>query len=195
MTLIIDNYDSFTYNLYQYIGSINPDVKVVRNDKITIDEIKQLSPKRIVISPGPGYPDTAGISIDVIKAFSPVCPILGVCLGHQAIAQAFGCSIVRAPKVFHGKPDSVKINNKYPIFKGLPEGITVGRYHSLVIDESTMNEELEVIAKSGDGSIMAIKHREYETYGIQFHPESILTPDGMAIIKNFMEIKGGLKND
>lgn len=186
MILILDNYDSFTYNLYQYIGTINPDIKVVRNDKTTIEEIKELKPSHIVISPGPGFPNTAGICIDVIKEFAPKVPILGVCLGHQAIGEAFGGEIVHAPTLMHGKADVIEVDMNCKIFKGLERNMEVGRYHSLVVSRETLPEELKITAESKDGLIMAVKHRNYETYGIQFHPESVLTPQGFKMMENFL---------
>lgn len=185
MILLIDNYDSFSYNLYQLIGQVNDNIKVCRNDKITIDEIKDLNPDVIILSPGPGRPENAGICIDIIKEFYNKIPILGVCLGHQAICAAFGGEISYANKLMHGKSSIAKLNND-KIFKNLDE-ITVGRYHSLSLVESTLPKDLEIIAKTKDNEIMAVKHKKYNVYGLQFHPESILTPDGLTIIKNFIE--------
>ncbi len=185
MILLIDNYDSFSYNLYQLIGQINSNIKVCRNDKITSDEIKDLNPEVIILSPGPGRPEDAGNCIDIIKEFYKTTPILGVCLGHQAICAAFGGEISYADKLIHGKSSVAKLNTD-PIFKNLNE-ITVGRYHSLSLVETTLPEDLKIIAKSTDGEIMAVKHKKYNVYGLQFHPESILTPDGLTIIKNFIE--------
>jgi anthranilate synthase/phosphoribosyltransferase len=186
MILLIDNYDSFTYNLYQYIGEINEDIKVARNDEITINDIEALNPSAIVISPGSGYPKTAGISIDVIKNFAGKIPILGVCLGHQAIGEAFGGKVVHTQELMHGKSSDVLIDNNYPIFKGLPEKLTVARYHSLIVESVTLPSCLTCIAKSEKGEIMAICHKEYPVYGLQFHPESILTKFGKRIIRNFI---------
>ncbi|MDP4152186.1 MAG: aminodeoxychorismate/anthranilate synthase component II [Bacillota bacterium] len=188
MITIIDNYDSFTYNLYQYIGSINPDIKVYRNDKLSPGEVLSENPSHIVLSPGPGYPAGAGICIDLIKANSKI-PMLGVCLGHQAIGEAFGGLIVKAPQIMHGKADDITINNKTEIFKGLPDTIRAGRYHSLVIDPVTLPDCLAVTANSPDGCIMGIRHKEYPIFGIQFHPESVLTDNGIKIIKNFLEVR------
>lgn len=187
MILIIDNYDSFTYNLYQYIGEINPDVDVYRNDKITIEEIKKLNPSHIVISPGPGHPKDAGITIELIKELSGKIPILGICLGHQAIGEAFGGEVIQAKELMHGKSSEV-ILGKAGIFKGLPKKITAGRYHSLVINPDNLPKQLGIIARTYDHVIMGIKHKDYPTFGIQFHPESILTEKGMDIIKNFLKI-------
>lgn len=186
MILIIDNYDSFTYNLYQYIGTINPDIKVWRNDKITAPEVEKLNPSHIVLSPGPGFPKDAGICVELIKKLSPKIPILGVCLGHQAIGEAFGGSISHAPVLMHGKSDIITVDDNCKLFKGLQKRIEVGRYHSLII--KFMPDCLETTAVSDNGSVMAVSHKDYKTFGIQFHPESILTPDGMKIIQNFLEV-------
>jgi len=188
MILIIDNYDSFTYNLYQYIGEINPDVVVYRNDKISIQEIRELKPSHIVISPGPGYPKDAGISEQLIKEMYKEVPILGVCLGHQAMGEAFGGKIVHADELVHGKASDVNLS-ECEIFNGLPRIIKAGRYHSLVVDRKTVPKELLVTAQTDDGCIMGIKHKDYPMFGIQFHPESILTENGMEIIRNFLELR------
>ena len=184
MILLIDNYDSFSYNLYQYIGTINPDIKVIKNDELTVEEIKILNPSHIVISPGPGRPADAGIIEEVAKKINNI-PILGVCLGHQAICEAYGLKITNAKKIYHGKKDKIYLDNNITILKGIDKAIYVARYNSLVAEGE--NSELEVIAKSKDGEIMAIKHKNYPIYGLQFHPESILTKDGMRILKNFFE--------
>lgn len=187
MILLIDNYDSFAYNLYQLIGEINPDIRVFRNDKITLDEIEALNPEAIVLSPGPGKPENAGICIDVVRKFAGKIPILGVCLGHQSICVAFGGVVSQAKRLMHGKSSIIELSDNQ-IFKDLGFEITVGRYHSLSLVESSLPEELEVISKAcDDNEIMAVKHKEYDVYGLQFHPESILTPDGLKIIKNFCE--------
>lgn len=187
MILLIDNYDSFAYNLYQLIGEVNPDIKVSRNDKITLDEIRSLNPEAIILSPGPGKPENAGICVDAVREFAGKIPILGVCLGHQSICVAFGGVVSHAKRLMHGKSSVIDLGDD-SIFKTLDSKITVGRYHSLSIVESTMPDELEVISKScDDGEIMAVKHKKYNIYGLQFHPESILTPDGLTIIKNFCE--------
>ena len=186
MILLIDNYDSFSYNLYQLIGQVNDDIEVYRNDKITPDEIEDLNPEAIILSPGPGRPEDAGICIDTVKKFHDKIPILGVCLGHQAICVAFGGKISYASKLMHGKSSIAKLN-KDPIFKGLNDEITVGRYHSLSLVETTLPKDLRIISKTTDGGeIMAVKHEKYDIYGLQFHPESILTPDGITIIENFI---------
>ncbi len=185
---MIDNYDSFTYNLYQYIGTINPDIEVFRNDVRTVDEILAMKPERIIISPGPGYPKNAGICIDLIKNAGDI-PIMGVCLGHQAIGEAFGGRIIRADRIMHGKSDIAHISDmSSPLFKGLDSDIEVGRYHSLVIDPDTLPDCLNVTAKTDDGCIMAVSHKTRPVFGIQFHPESVLTPGGMDIIRNFLNI-------
>lgn len=186
MILLIDNYDSFSYNLYQLIGQVNRDIEVYRNDKITADEIKDLNPEAIILSPGPGRPEDAGICVDVVRKFYDKIPILGVCLGHQAICDAFGGKISYVSKLMHGKSSTAKLN-KDPIFKGLNDDIAVGRYHSLSLVENTLPKDLKIISKTADnGEIMAIKHKKYNVYGLQFHPESILTPDGITIIENFI---------
>ncbi len=187
MILLIDNYDSFAYNLYQLIGEITPDINVSRNDKITLDEIYELNPEAIILSPGPGRPENAGICVSVVKEFAGKIPILGVCLGHQSICVAFGGVVSYAKHLMHGKSSIIRVDEDL-IFKGLDSKISVGRYHSLSLIENTLPEDFKVISKScDDGEIMAIKHKEYDVYGLQFHPESILTPDGLAIIKNFCE--------
>ena len=187
MILLIDNYDSFSYNLYQLIGEINPDIKVIRNDEMTVEEIENLSPEKIIISPGPGKPEDAGICIDVIKHFAGKVPILGVCLGHQAICKAFGAAVSHAKSIMHGKESVIKTDTSSLIFKGLPKNITVARYHSLAAVDSTMPDCLKITATSDDGEIMAVEHRHFPVYGLQFHPESIMTPDGMTMLRNFME--------
>ena len=187
MILLIDNYDSFSYNLYQLIGQIDDDIKVFRNDKITLDEISKLNPSMIVLSPGPGRPEDAGICIDIVKEFYDKIPILGVCLGHQSICMAFGGVISYASELMHGKSSIVSLSDDL-IFKGLDKEITVGRYHSLSLKDETLPKELKVIARSDDGEIMAVKHEKFNVYGLQFHPESILTPDGLSILTNFSEL-------
>ena len=187
MILLIDNYDSFSYNLYQLIGEINSDIKVVRNDKITVEEISELNPECIILSPGPGKPKDAGICIDAVLNFAGKIPILGVCLGHQSICEAFGGEISHAKRLMHGKTSRISLDYDF-IFKGLPTEISVGRYHSLSLVEDTLPDCLEIISKSkDDGEIMAVKHKDFNVYGLQFHPESILTPDGLTIIENFLQ--------
>ncbi len=191
MILLIDNYDSFSYNLYQLIGSINPDIKVIRNDEMTVSEIEALSPEYIILSPGPKRPEDAGVCIEVAKRLGGKSKILGVCLGHQAICTAFGATVGYAKELMHGKQSECKIDNSASIFKGLPDKIKVARYHSLAADEKTMPPCLQIIGKTADGEIMAVKHRDMQVYGLQFHPESIMTPQGNIIISNFL---GGQSN-
>jgi anthranilate synthase component 2 len=194
MILLIDNYDSFSYNLYQIIGEINSNIKVIRNDELTVSEIENLNVTHMVISPGPGRPRNAGICEKAIMHFKDKLPILGVCLGHQAICEAFGGEIVYAKQLMHGKKSSIHIANGSPIFRGLPPIIEAGRYHSLSVKRETLTDEILVIAEDDCGEIMAIKHRNYDVYGVQFHPESILTKDGKNIIENFLKL-GGAEND
>lgn len=186
MILLIDNYDSFSYNLYQLIGSVNPDIKVIRNDEMTVEEIEALAPEYIILSPGPKRPEDAGVCIEVAKRLGKSSKILGVCLGHQSICTAFGATVSYAKELMHGKQSICNIDNSASIFKGLPDKIEVARYHSLAAIESTMPECLQIIGKTADGEIMAVKHRDMEIYGLQFHPESIMTPMGNVIINNFL---------
>ncbi len=188
MILLIDNYDSFSYNLFQYVGEINPDIKVIRNDEMTVEEIGALKPTHIIISPGPGRPEDAGMIIEGVKELKGEFPILGVCLGHQAICAAFGATVGYATKLMHGKQSIAKVDNMCPLFKGLPDTTPVARYHSLAAKKETMPEELIVTAETDDGEIMAVKHRDYEIYGVQFHPESIMTPDGKQMLINFLQL-------
>jgi len=190
MLLMIDNYDSFTYNLVQHLGELGGDVRVFRNDKITIEEIEALQPERIVISPGPCTPKEAGISIAVINHFSGKVPILGVCLGHQSIGAAFGGDIVRAPKLMHGKTSMIYHDGK-TIFEGLPNPFEATRYHSLIIKKETMPGCLELSAWTEDGEIMGVRHREFLVEGVQFHPESILTKVGKDLLRNFLSLGKG----
>lgn len=187
MIVIIDNYDSFTYNLYQYIGEINPDVKVFRNDAITIEELMKMDIKHIIISPGPGFPSDSGISKNVIKKLGKDIPILGVCLGHQAIGEVFGGKIVHANKMIHGKTSMIK-HNETDLFKDVQNPLEVTRYHSLVVEKNSISDELIITAQSSDGEIMGLKHKKYPIYGVQFHPESISTKGGKKILKNFLEL-------
>lgn len=187
MILLIDNYDSFTYNLVQFCGSITPDIKVIRNDAMTVKEIRELNPGRIILSPGPGYPKDAGICEEVIKELKGEIPILGVCLGHQAICEVFGGEITHAKKLMHGKKSNIKVDTSCKIFKNMPQVVEGARYHSLIAKRDTLPEELIVTACDDMGEVMAVKHRDYEIYGLQFHPESILTKDGIKMIKNFLE--------
>lgn len=187
MILLIDNYDSFTYNLYQYIGEVYKDIKVVRNDDIKIDDIKDMDIKGIILSPGPGVPEKAGICVDVVKEYGGKIPILGICLGHQAIGYAYGGKVIRAKNIRHGKTSKIEHTGDR-LFENIENFCSVMRYHSLVVDEDTLPNELMVTAKSTDDNvIMALKHKEYEVYGLQFHPESILTEQGKNMLKNFME--------
>jgi anthranilate synthase component 2 len=187
MILLIDNYDSFSYNLYQLIGQVNSDIMVSRNDKITVEEIRDLNPEAIILSPGPGKPENAGICVDLVKEFHDEIPILGVCLGHQAICAALGGEVSHAKRLMHGKSSKISLDYDF-IFKSLPSEISVGRYHSLSLVEDSLPDCLEIISKArDDGEVMAVKHRDFNVYGLQFHPESILTPDGLTIIENFLE--------
>jgi anthranilate synthase component 2 len=183
--MIIDNYDSFTYNLYQYVGEQYEDILVVRNDEITIEEIKKMKPEGIILSPGPGRPEAAGICVELVKELAGEIPILGICLGHQAIGYAFGGNIVRASEIKHGKFSYITNDGK-GLFKNLQNSLKVMRYHSLIVEKSTLPKELVVTAETEDGTIMAMKHKEYPVFGLQFHPESILTEQGKIMIKNFL---------
>src|SRR5271169_1674512 len=187
MILVIDNYDSFTYNLVQYLGELGADLQVVRNDQTTVAAIEKQAPERIVISPGPKTPSEAGICLDVISAFSGRIPILGVCLGHQAIGQAFGGKVVRAPEIMHGKTSSISHDGK-TIFAGLPNPFPATRYHSLIVERSSLPACLEITATSPDGLIMGCRHRDAKVEGVQFHPESILTDAGKQLLANFLKI-------
>ena len=188
MTLLIDNYDSFSYNLYQYIGELEPDIKVIRNDELSVREIRELGPRRIIISPGPGRPEDAGVIIDVVKELGGEFPILGVCLGHQAICAAYGAEIVHAKKLMHGKQSVISMDRECPLFKECGESTTVARYHSLAAEESTLPEVLKVTARTDDGEVMAVMHREHPIFGVQFHPESIMTPEGKKMLAAFLAI-------
>ena len=189
MILLIDNYDSFSFNLYQLIGSIEPNIRVVRNDELTIPEIEALAPSAIFLSPGPGKPCDAGICEDVVRAFAGKIPIFGVCLGHQAICEVYGATVTYAKELMHGKQSVCSLDVSSPIFKGLPEEMPVARYHSLAAVESTIPPELKVIARTDDGEVMAVAHRDFHVYGVQFHPESILTPEGKKILENFLALE------
>ena len=193
MILLIDNYDSFSYNLYQYIGEIDSDIKVIRNDEMTVEEIRQLHPDRIILSPGPGRPENAGIIIDVVKELEKEFSILGVCLGHQAICSAFGANVTYAKQLMHGKQSKVTFDTNCPIFNGLGKSGLVARYHSLASDADTMPDCLKVTAVTNDGEIMAVQHEKYNIFGVQFHPESIMTPDGKTMLYNFIKGKEDLK--
>ena len=186
MILLIDNYDSFSYNLYQLIGEIEPDIKVIRNDEMTVEQIKDLKPDRIILSPGPGRPENAGVIIDVVKTIHDI-PILGVCLGHQAICAAFGATVTYAKQLMHGKQSDVKFDTDCPLFKGCLAVAPAARYHSLAADADTIPAVLKITALTTDGEVMAVQHKEYPVYGVQFHPESIMTPDGETMLNNFIK--------
>lgn len=192
MVLLIDNYDSFSYNLYQLVGELNPDIRVIRNDEMTVEEIEQLNPDSIILSPGPGKPEDAGICEEVVEKLAGKIPILGVCLGHQAICETLGGKITYAPQLMHGKQSMVKIDDTSVIFKGLPKEIPVARYHSLVADKNMIPESLQITAVDEKGEVMAVQHKTLPIYGVQFHPESIMTPQGREMIQNFM---GGYDDD
>ena len=188
MILLIDNYDSFSYNLYQLVGSIEPDIRVIRNDEMTVAEIEALAPARIIISPGPGRPEDAGIIIEAAKTLGRKIPTLGVCLGHQAICAAFGATITYARQLMHGKQSNIRLQGDSPLFRGLPDILPVARYHSLAADPDTLPECLTVTARTEDGEVMAVQHDLYPIFGVQFHPESILTPDGKRMLENFIHL-------
>ncbi len=188
MILLIDNYDSFSYNVYQFLGAVVDKLKVIRNDEMTVEEVRALNPKAIVISPGPGKPRDAGICEAVIKELGKSIPILGICLGHQAICETFGGEVTYANELMHGKQSEVSLDTKSPLFQKLGEKMKVARYHSLAASPEKMPEELKIIGVTAEGEIMAVEHKAYPIYGVQFHPESILTPNGMDIIKNFCNI-------
>ena len=187
MILLIDNYDSFSYNLYQLIGSVDPDIRVIRNDQMTLSEIEALAPRAIFLSPGPGKPADAGICEDVIRHFTGKIPLFGVCLGHQAICEALGGTVSYAERLMHGKVSEVTLDHTGRLFAGLPDTIPVARYHSLAAVRDTLPDCLRVTAQTADGEIMAVEHKKYPVCGVQFHPESVMTPDGQTIIRNFLE--------
>lgn len=187
MILLIDNYDSFSYNLYQLIGEIEPDIKVIRNDEMTIEEIRELRPDRIILSPGPGRPEDAGIIVEAAKTLGKDIPILGVCLGHQAICAAFGATVTYAKRLMHGKQSDVEFDTDCPLFQNCPRIAPAARYHSLAADADTIPEELRITARTTDGEVMAVQHKSYPIYGVQFHPESIMTPDGKQMLYNFIK--------
>jgi anthranilate synthase component 2 len=184
--LLIDNYDSFTYNLAQYLGELGAPPVVRRNDEITLEEIEALHPSRIVISPGPGRPDEAGISVDVIRRFGPMVPVLGVCLGHQGIGVAFGGAVVRAPQLMHGKVSTVQHDGR-GVFRGVSQPFVAGRYHSLIVADP-LPPDLEAAARTEDGTLMGVRHRQFPIHGVQFHPESVLTGEGKQLLKNFLDL-------
>lgn len=187
MIVLIDNYDSFTYNLYQFLGEFESDIRVIRNDKITAEELLEMNPDKLVISPGPKTPNEAGNCLDIIKKVDGKIPTLGVCLGHQSIGQSYGGNVIHAKELYHGKSSTIKLK-KDPLFEGVSEEIEVARYHSLVVEYETVPECFEVLALTDDEEIMAMKHKTLPIYGLQFHPESILTEDGKTIIKNFVNL-------
>jgi para-aminobenzoate synthetase component II len=186
MILLLDNYDSFTYNLAQFLGQLGQKLEVHRNDKISLEQIARKNPERIVISPGPGTPDDSGICLDVIREFSGKIPILGVCLGHQAIGQVFGGKVIRAPEIMHGKTSRIHHDDR-TVFKGLPQDFVATRYHSLIVEEKSFPADLEISARTGD-IIMGLRHRKMKVEGVQFHPESVLTEVGMQLLKNFLSV-------
>ena len=187
MILLIDSCDSFSYNLYQLVGEIEPDIKVIRNDEMTVEEIRKEQFDRIILSPGPGRPENAGVIVETVKMLGKSIPILGVCLGHQAICTAFGATVTYAKELMHGKQSVAKLDTDTLLFKGCPEKVPVARYHSLAADPDTMPAELKITAVTGEGEVMAVQHREYPVYGVQFHPESIMTPDGKTMLRNFIK--------
>jgi len=187
MILLIDNYDSFTYNLYQYVGELDPDIEVCRNDSLTVDEVAAKKPSHIIISPGPGYPASAGISIETVRRLGDRIPILGVCLGHQGIGEAYGGKVVRAPQLVHGKASEIELLPGCALFDGLPPKIMAARYHSLIVERETLPDVLQITALTQAGEIMGLKHKKYNVFGIQFHPESILTVEGKSILRNFLK--------
>lgn len=187
MILLIDNYDSFSYNLFQLVGEIEPDIRVIRNDALTLDEIRALHPDHIILSPGPGRPENAGVIVEAARTLGREIPLLGVCLGHQAICAAFGATVGYAKELMHGKQSQVYFDADCPLFAGCPETAPVARYHSLAAQADTIPPCLKVTARTADGEIMAVQHRDYPIYGVQFHPESILTPDGKQMLRNFLK--------
>lgn len=188
MILLIDNYDSFSFNLYQMVGTIEPDIRVIRNDELTVEEIEVLAPEKIIISPGPGRPADAGVCEEVVRKLRTKIPILGVCLGEQGICEAYGATVGYAKELMHGKQSLTEIDTTSRIFAGLPEKVRVARYHSLAVEADTLPENLKVIAQTEDGEVMAVEDTEYPVFGLQFHPESIMTPDGAQMLRNFIEL-------
>ena len=188
MIVLIDNYDSFSYNVYQLIGSVEPDIKVVRNDEYTVEEIAEMKPEALILSPGPGKPSDAGICIDAIKYFTGQIPILGICLGHQAICEAFGGRVSYAKELMHGKKKTIYTVGKSKLFDGLGDSFQAARYHSLAAVREKLPDILRITAESDDGEIMAVEHRKYPIFGVQFHPESVMTPEGKVMIQNFINV-------
>lgn len=189
MILLIDNYDSFSYNLYQLVGEIEPDIKVIRNDEMTVSEIEALHPDRIILSPGPGRPEDAGVIVETAKTLGTHIPLLGVCLGHQAICAAFGATVTYAKELMHGKQSVVQFDPQCPLFRGCPGTAPVARYHSLAVDPDTIPEVLKVTALTAEGEVMAVQHKAYPIFGVQFHPESIMTPDRKKMLENFIHLQ------
>jgi anthranilate synthase component 2 len=187
MILLIDNYDSFSFNLYQLLGEFNPDIRVIRNDEKTVEQIADLDPECIVLSPGPGRPERAGVIVEVVRKLGEAIPILGVCLGHQAICAAYGATITYAGRMMHGKQSRVRFDVRSPLFRGLPAEGLVARYHSLAADRATLPPQLKITAETAQGEVMAVQHETAPVYGVQFHPESIMTPDGRQMIQNFLK--------
>ena len=188
MIVLIDNYDSFSYNLYQLVGTVEPDIRVVRNDEYTVSEIEKMEPEALILSPGPGRPEDAGICMEAVTYFAGKLPILGVCLGHQAICEAFGGRVSYAKELMHGKKTKVRVTAESPLFRGMGEAFDAARYHSLAAVRETLPSELRVTAEAEDGEIMAVEHCEYPVFGVQFHPESVMTPEGKTMIENFLSI-------
>lgn len=195
MILLIDNYDSFAYNLYQMIGTIQPDIRVIRNDALSVEEIRAMHPSHIVLSPGPGYPKDAGVCLQAAKTLGKEIPMLGVCLGHQAICEAFGATISHAKRLMHGKQSEVILNPACPLFQGVEHTIPVARYHSLSAQRETIPACLAIVAETGDGEVMGVMHQDFPIFGLQFHPESILTPTGAKLIQNFLSYEGSCHHD
>ena len=187
MILLIDNYDSFSYNLYQLIGEIDPDIRVIRNDEMTVEEIEAMKPDRIILSPGPGRPEDAGVIMEAARTLGEKIPILGVCLGHQAICAAFGAAVTYAKELMHGKQSQIRFDTDSPLFRGCPQTAPAARYHSLAVDADTLPDCLRVTARTVDGEVMAVEHRDYPIFGVQFHPESIMTPYVKSMIRNFIK--------
>lgn len=190
MILLIDNYDSFSYNLYQLVGAVNPDIRVVRNDAVTVEEIRQWKPELLILSPGPGRPENAGICVSAVRELAGEIPIFGVCLGHQAICQAFGAVVTYAKQLMHGKTSMIRVDTSSRLFRGMEEEILVGRYHSLAVDPETLPDCLAVTARTKEGEVMAVEHKAYPIYGVQFHPESILTAKGRMMIEHLLYPRG-----
>ncbi len=190
MTLLIDNYDSFSYNLYQMAGAVNPDIRVLKNDEVTAEEIEEMAPSHLILSPGPGRPNDAGVCKAALGRLMGKMPILGVCLGHQALCEVMGAKVDYAKALLHGKQSAIHLANGSPLFKGLPPLIQAGRYHSLAVRRESLPDELLVIAEDEAGEVMGVKHKRHPVYGLQFHPESILTPEGSRILQNFLQMEG-----